>query len=199
MQRIDSKVNGNGKNTKKFASHRQNFTRKHKKMIRKFLFIIATLCVVNNVAFGATASSSITSSTATTSNQFVDGSYITTSSGFNCRKLKNTTDYETQIIGYDFMNGIIKCAIIPKKNGVMEIPRTENANSLSTQETFEAYYNKHKSDWLNDLKQVAQDAKDTIMGQTVKLEVEVKKAKPYQAIYQAWQCLMVWMLIALLV
>ena len=168
-------------------------------MIRKFLYIIVILFAMSNIAFGAEASSSSTSSAATTSNQFVDGSYITTSSGFNCRKLKNNTDYETQIIGYDFMNGIIKCAIIPKKNGVMEIPRTENANSLSIKEIFEAYYNEHKSDWMNDLKQVAQDAKDTIMGQTVKLEVEVKKAKPYQAIYQAWQCLMVWMLTALLV
>ena len=42
-------------------------------MIRKFLYITVILFAMSNIAFGAEASSSSTSSAATTSNQFVSG------------------------------------------------------------------------------------------------------------------------------
>ena len=110
-----------------------------------------SLGVLNSIAFADTKNVTITE--ANSANQFVTDTYITAKDGFNCRPLKDKykNEYETEIIGYDLMKGIVKCAIIPKQANVLEIPRTENANRLSTQETFEEYFKNYNKSTLEKL------------------------------------------------
>ena len=95
-------------------------------MIRKFLYIIATLCVISSVAFSADASSGSTGdlSGLLTSNDYQANSYGV------CRKVKS--GYAAKVMGYDFINGITFCSIVPdnaEKSGI-PIPKTVNANTL---------------------------------------------------------------------
>ena len=137
--------------------------------MRKILLILASLCVVNSALFAADATTS-------DSNQFVAGSYIdTTNTSLNCRPLKSDK-YKTQIVGYDFMNGIIKCAIIPNDTNVLEVPRSENANRLHTQATFEKYYNDKKTGYFKKAIKSVSEAITGLASNTIVTEkVELKE------------------------
>ena len=105
-------------------------------MIRKFLYIMVILLAMSNIAFGADVSSGSSTSISYT----VDNDYQSDDNYFRCQKLNNNK-YITQIVGYDLLNGITYCSIVPKSKD-SHIPRSQNANHRSTLASYEAYRNK---------------------------------------------------------
>ena len=92
------------------------------------------LFAMSNIAFGADASGGSSTSISYT----VDNDYQSDDNYFRCQKLNNNK-YTTQIVGYDLLNGITYCSIVPKDS---HIPRSQNANHRSTLASYEAYRNK---------------------------------------------------------
>ena len=92
-------------------------------MIRKFLYIIATLCVINSVVFAAEASSgsSIKSDSLYKENRLKNDKPKTFDElDLTCREIVAKTDngveLKTQIVDFDIAKGITYCQIYKKDN-----------------------------------------------------------------------------------
>ena len=86
-------------------------------MIRKFLYIIATLCVINSVVFGADDSGSSMKSDSLYKENRLKNDEPTTFDKLDlkCRALTNS-DFKTQIIDFDIEKGITYCQVYKKDN-----------------------------------------------------------------------------------
>ena len=122
-------------------------------MIRKFVLILMSLGVLNNVAFTDEISDILASST----------DYQTTSYGV-CRKVKD--GYTAQITGYDFINGITFCEIVLNNSQDLPIPKTINANTLYYEGSFNYKINNQQSSdkdgVLSALKKKTNEVKNSI-------------------------------------
>ena len=113
---MNKKVNENEKNTKKFESHRQNFVRKSKKMIKKFVLILITLCMINNIAFAATDTDTTSGDSLYAKNMLKDYKpNVYSAVDLTCRELKDKNS-KTQIVDFDIEKGITYCQIYKKDN-----------------------------------------------------------------------------------
>lgn len=86
-------------------------------MIRKFFFILMSLCVINSVAFGAEASSgsSIKSDSLYKENRLKNDEPTTFDKlDLKCRALTNS-DFKTQIVDFDIEKGITYCQTYKKR------------------------------------------------------------------------------------
>ena len=86
-------------------------------MIRKFLYIIATLCIINSIAFGADDSANSIKSDSLYKENGLKNDEPTTFDKLDlkCRALTNS-DFKTQIIDFDIEKGITYCQIYKKDN-----------------------------------------------------------------------------------
>ena len=118
---MNKKVNENEKNTKKFESHRQNFVRKSKKMIKKFVLILITLCMINNIAFAATDTDTTSGDSLYAKNMLKDYKpNVYSAVDLTCRgivaKTSSGVELKTQITDFDIEKGITYCQIYKKDN-----------------------------------------------------------------------------------
>ena len=58
-------------------------------------------------------------------------------------------DYKVQITGYDFINVIAFCKIVPEKDNELPIPKTINANTL--------HYDGSFNDGINNIQRIDND------------------------------------------